>query len=116
MGGYRPAPAAVARGAAPDWARRSHLIGPLAVLVLFVGLLLGTYTILVPALLGLLLLSSAASFLSMRLNPFTPSFYIPSKPSWTAIAVVGLVGLLLLSAAWTYWRDGVAPVLPRSLP
>jgi hypothetical protein len=86
------------------------------VILLFVGLLFGSYSILVPGLIGFLMVTAAISFISMRLNPFSSGFYLPTKPSWTAIAVTAVVGLLLLSAAWAYWKGGVGPVLPSSFP
>ena len=113
MAGFREEAYRPVEGTTRVVARRSYLVGPLAVVLLVIGLLLGTYTVLIPALLGLFLLSAAGSFLSARLNPFSMSFYIPTKPSWMAIAVVGLTGLLLLSAAYSYWRTGAGPVIPH---
>jgi hypothetical protein len=95
---------------------RSPLAGALAALLLIVGLVLASYTVLIPALLGLGLLLAAFRFLSARVNPFSMAFYIPVKPSWTAIAVVGIVGLLLLSAAFLDWRSGFGPLIPRTVP
>ena len=95
---------------------RSPIAAPAAVAVLFAGLLLASYTVLIPALLGLALLGVSGRFLSARVNPFAVGFYLPTKPSWTAILVVALVGLLLLSAAYVDWRAGLAPLLPRVVP
>ena len=95
---------------------RSQLVGIVAFVLLLAGLLLGPYTLLVPALLGLFLLSASGTFVSMRLNPFSVGFYAGTKPSWLAIALVAVCGLLLLSAAWSLWRTGTAPILPAHLP
>jgi hypothetical protein len=92
--------------------RRSHAAAPFAVLLLFVGLLLGTVTVLVPALLGLFLFTSGLSFLSTRLNPFSIGFYLNKKPSWTAIGIIFLSGLLLWLVAYTYFVRGIAPLVP----
>jgi hypothetical protein len=95
---------------------RSHAAGPVAIVLLFVGLLFASYSLLVPVLLGLFLLAGSATLLSMRLNPFSVGFYLPTKPSFLAIAVVGLVGVMLLSAAWQLWKAGATPVLPAHWP
>jgi len=101
------------RGApAPEPARRSHAAAPVAVVVLFLGLLLGTITVLVPALLGLFLFSSGLSFLSTRVNPFSIGFYLTKKPSWTAIGVIFLSGVLLWVVAYAYFVHGIAPLVP----
>lgn len=92
---------------------RSHAAAPLAAAILLAGLWLGTYTILAPILLGLLLLSTAISFLSSRVNPFSLGFYLTTKPSWLAIAIVTGAGLVLLAAAYAYYVRGVAAFLPR---
>ena len=104
------------RAPSPTDGGRSNLVGILAFGFLIVGLVFGTYTILIPALLGLFLLSAAGRFVSMRLNPFSVGYYVGTKPSWTAIALVGICGLLLLSAAYEYWRSGFGPLLPGHLP
>jgi len=100
----------------PSGPARSPLVGVLAIVLLFAGLLLATYTVLVPAVIGLFLLSATATFVSMRLNPFSIGFYVATKPSWTAIGVVAVAGLLLVSDAWSLWRTGAAPLLPSRLP
>ncbi len=107
--GSRVAPS----GAEP--ARRSHAAAPLAVVVLFLGLMLGTVTVLVPALLGLFLFSSGFSFLSTRVNPFSIGFYLNKKPSWTAIGVIFLSGVLLWLVAYAYFVHGIAPLIPAHL-
>jgi hypothetical protein len=92
--------------------RRSHAAIPLAIVVLFVGLYLGTITILAPALLGLVVLTTGASFLSAHINPFSMGFYLPRKPSWSAIGVLFLVAFVLLGAAYLYWLHGLGPIIP----
>ena len=76
------------------------------------GLLFGTVTVLIPALLGLFLFSSGFSFLSTRVNPFSIGFYLDRKPSWTAIGIIFLSGLLLWIVAYAYLVRGIAPVIP----
>jgi hypothetical protein len=92
--------------------RRSSAAAPVAVAVLFAGLLLGTVTIVLPVILGTFLLLSTLSFLSTRLNPFSIGFYLRTKPSWTAIGVMFLSGILLFLAAWAYYVHGIGPLLP----
>ncbi len=93
-------------------ARRSHAAAPLAVFVLFLGLLLGTVTVLVPVFLGLFLFSSGFSFLSARVNPFSIGFYLTKKPSWSAIGVIFLSAVLLWVVAYSYFVHGIGPVIP----
>jgi len=93
-------------------ARRSHAAIPIAVVFLFLGLLFGAYTVVIPALLGGFLFLTSLSFLSTRLNPLSIGFYLTTKPSWTAIGLVLLVGVVLLAAAWEYWASGFAPIVP----
>lgn len=95
--------------------RRSHAAAYAALAVLFVGVSLGTFTILIPALLGFGLLVTGWSFLSTRLNPFAIGFYLTTKPSWTAIAVVFLAAVLLLYAAYAFFVHGIAPVFPGTV-
>jgi hypothetical protein len=92
--------------------RRSHAAAPVAILVVAIGLVLGTYSLLLSAFLGLLLLGVAVSFLSTRLNPLSVGFYLPVKPSWTAIGVVALGSVVLFAAAYLSWVHGVAPIVP----
>lgn len=92
---------------------RSHAAAPLAAALLLAGLWLGTYTVVAPLLIGLLLLSTAASFLSSRVNPFSLGFYLTTKPSWLAIGIVTGSGLLLFVVAYAYLVHGVAGWLPR---
>lgn len=93
--------------------RRSNAAMPVTVAFLLVGLLFGTYTIVVPALLGGFLLLTGLSFISTRLNPFSIGFYLTTKPSWPAIGLVFFASLLLLSAAYGYYVSGIAPLVPH---
>lgn len=95
-------------------AERSHAAIPVAVLIVGVGLYFSSYSLLVPAVLGFVLLVSGVSLLSSRLNPLSPHFYSPRKASWAAVGVVFLGALALLG--WTYelWlRGGAAGLLPH---
>ncbi|MCI4350372.1 MAG: hypothetical protein L3K15_02515 [Thermoplasmata archaeon] len=92
--------------------RRSHAAVPIAFVLLLLGAVLGHYTILVPFLLGLVLFGSGASFLSSRLNPLSTSFYLPTKPSWSAIGAVFLSGVVLLAVAYEYLIRGFGPLVP----
>lgn len=112
MPGPTPARAPGRRAAARGAASPSELVGVLAVVLLIVGLVLASTTILIPALLGLLMLSATGGFLSMRLNPFAATFYADRKPSWTAIGMVFVSGILLLSAAYATFRSGAGPIWP----
>ena len=95
-------------------AERSHAAIPIAVVVVGVGLYFGTYSILVPTVLGLVLLASASSFLSSRVNPLSAHFYLSRKPSWAAVGVVLLGALALLGEAYELWlRGGAARLLPH---
>ena len=99
--------------AAESDARRSHAAIPAAIAVVLVGVILGPYSILFPALLGLALLYSGGSFLSTRLNPLSATFYLTRKPSWTAIGVVFLGALALLAAAYEMYLRGTGPIVPH---
>ena len=93
-------------------AERSHAAIPVAVVVVGLGLYLATYSLLIPALLGLLLFTSGLSLLSSRLNPLSPHFYLTKKPSWAAIGVVFLGALALVAEAYELWlRGGAADLL-----
>jgi hypothetical protein len=87
---------------------RSHAAIPVAVVVVGVGLYFASYSLVVPALLGLVLLASGTSFLSSRLNPLSAHFYLDRKPSWAAIGVVFLGALALLGEAYELWLHGGA--------
>jgi hypothetical protein len=91
---------------------RSHSAAPVAVGLLFVGLLLGTVTIVLPVVLGTFLLLTGLSFLSTRLNPLSLGFYLRTKPSWSAIGVIFLSALLLFLTAWAYYVHGIGPLVP----
>ena len=93
--------------------RRSNAAIPVAVALVAIGLYLGTYTVLLPALLGLVLLFSSGSLLSTRLNPLSPTFYLSKKPSFLAIGVVFLGALLLLAGAYVLWVHQLGPILPH---
>ena len=98
--------------APPVERRRSNAAVPVAVAVVLVGLVLGTYSVVVPVLLGLTLLGAALSFLSTRINPLSVGFYLPVQPSFAAIGIVALGGVVLFLAAWMYWTHGIASVIP----
>jgi hypothetical protein len=111
----RPSPRPLPRAFAAPVAepkRRSHAAAPVAVAILFAGLLLGTVTILLPALLGFFLFLAGLSFLSTRMNPFSIGFYLTTKPSWTAIGVIFLSALLLWVVAYAYLVHGIGPLVP----
>jgi hypothetical protein len=93
--------------------RRSNAAIPVAIALVLVGLYLGTYTIVVTALLGFILLVSASSLLSTRLNPLSATFYLTRKPSFLAITVVFLGALILFGGAYSLWASHLGPVVPR---
>lgn len=76
--------------------RRSNAAIPVAIVLVVLGLYLARYTFLAPGFFGLVLLVSGASFLSTRINPLSPHFYLTRKPSWLAVGVVFLGAVLLL--------------------
>lgn len=80
--------------------RRSNAAIPVVVVLLILGLYLGQYTLWVPAVLGLVLLYVGFTFLSARVNPLSAHFYLTRKPSWLAVGVVFLGGLLLFWDAY----------------
>jgi hypothetical protein len=91
--------------------RRSNAAIPVAVVVVIVGVVLGGYTFLAPAVFGFILLIAGGSFLSTRLNPLSPHFYLTRKPSWLAVGVVFLGALLLLWDAYALFVSRFGPVL-----
>ena len=93
--------------------KRSHAAIPVALVLLVVGLYLSRFTLLLTALLGVVLLFAGLSFLSTRLNPLSPHFYLTRKPSWTAIGVVFLSALALFFATFEFFTHGLAPIVPR---
>jgi len=92
--------------------RRSNAAIPVAVAVVLVGLYLGTYSILAPALLGLALLCSSGSLLSTRINPLSATYYLSKKPSFLAIVVVFLGALILFGGTYELWVHQLAPIVP----
>jgi hypothetical protein len=105
----RTRPGRAAEAALP---RRSNAAIPVALVVVVLGIYLGRFTVLLPALLGILLLGAGGSFLSTRLNPLSSHFYAPTKPSWTAVLVVLLGALGLLAVAYELFVHHLGPVLP----
>jgi hypothetical protein len=93
--------------------QRSHAAIPVAVVLVVVGLYLGTYSLLLTGIMGFVLLVSAGSLLSTRLNPLSASFYLSKKPSFVAIGVVFLGALILLAGAYALWLHQVGPLVPR---
>lgn len=93
--------------------KRSHAAIPVAIVFVAVGLYLSQYTILLTALFGVVLFFSGTSFLSTRLNPLSPHFYLTRKPSWLAIGVVFLSAFALFGATYEFFVHGLAPVFPR---
>jgi hypothetical protein len=93
--------------------QRSNAAIPVAIVLLGVGLYLSQYTVLLTALVGIVLFVSGASFLSTRLNPLSPHFYLTRKPSWLAIGVVFLSALVLIVAAYELYVHGIEPIVPR---
>lgn len=93
---YSRAPPGHPSRAAEVESRRSNAAIPIVAVLVVVGLYFGQYSLLVPAILGLGLLYAGGSFLSTRLNPLSPHFYLTKKPSWLAVGVVFLGTLVLL--------------------
>jgi uncharacterized membrane protein len=92
---------------------RSNAAIPVAIVLAGVGLFLSQYTILLTALVGLVLFLAGTSFLSTRLNPLSPHFYLTRKPSWLAIGVVFLSAIVLFAAAYELYAHGLAPIVPK---
>jgi hypothetical protein len=107
-----PEPARPNRAATVE-SRRSNAAIPVVVVLVIVGLYLGQYSFLAPAILGLVLLFAGGSFLSTRLNPLSPHFYLPRKPSWLAIGVVFLGALGLFWYAYTLLLRQVGGFVPH---
>lgn len=97
----------------PLEARRSNAAIPVAVVLVLLGLYFESWSLVVPVLLGLLLLFSAGSLLSTRLNPLSPTFYLTKKPSFLAIGVVFLGALVLFGAAYSLWIHQTGLRLPH---
>jgi hypothetical protein len=102
--------------AAPAVQNRSHAAIPLVLVVVALGLWAASVSIFIPALLGTVLLGVTVSFLSTRINPLAVGFYLPVKPSWTALGVVALGALVLFATVYVDWTRALAPVLPTHLP
>ncbi|MCI4352023.1 MAG: hypothetical protein L3K14_01350 [Thermoplasmata archaeon] len=92
---------------------RSHVAILPAILLLAVGWYLARYSVIFPAVIGFFLLSGALGLLGSRLNPLATSFYLTTKPSWTAIGTVFLTGGVLLWMTYEYYFHAGGPVLPR---
>jgi uncharacterized membrane protein len=99
--------------AAEEETKRSHAAIPVALFLLAVGLYVSQYTVLLTGLLGIVLFLAGLSFLSTRLNPLSPHFYLTRKPSWLAVGVVFLSAFALLAATFELYAHGLAPVFPR---
>jgi hypothetical protein len=93
--------------------KRSHAAIPVAIVLLVVGLYLSRFTVILTALIGIALFFSGTSFLSTRLNPLSPHFYLTRKPSWLAIGVVFLTSFGLVAAAYELYVHGLAPIFPH---
>jgi hypothetical protein len=93
--------------------RRSNAAVYVALPVLVLGAALGTVTLLAPALLALLLFSSAIGFLGTRLNPLSPTFYLTTKPTWLSIGVLFGSAFLLGGIAYEEWLLHLGPLLPH---
>jgi hypothetical protein len=84
------------------------------VVLLGVGLYLGTVTVLIPVLFGFVLLLAGGTLLSTRINPFSVGFYLTTKPSWAAIGLIFLSALILFYAGYYYVAHGIGPVFPHT--
>ena len=93
--------------------KRSHAAIPVAVVLAGVGLYLSQFTVLLTGLFGVVLFFAGLSFLSTRLNPLSPHFYLTRKPSWLAIGVVFLSAFVLFAAAYELVVHGLAPIVPK---
>ncbi len=85
----------------PQTPEHSHAGGVLALLLLVLGGALGYFVS--PALAGLLALVSfylGWKFLKWRVDPLDMFFWMKSKPSWAAVGLTWLCGLLLLGVAY----------------
>jgi hypothetical protein len=93
--------------------QRSNAAIPVAIVLVILGLYLSQYTLLLTGLFGVILFFSGTSFVSTRINPLSPHFYLTRKPSWLAITVVFLGSFALVGAAYYLLVHGLAPVFPR---
>jgi hypothetical protein len=112
MSGGRSLPPPRRRGPPPE-SRRSNAAIPVAVVLVAIGLYLSSYTIVLTAILGLVLLGSAGSLLSTRLNPLSATFYLTRKPSFLAIGIVFLGALVLFGATYYLWISQGGPLVPH---
>ena len=110
---HRPAAPPPNRAAVNEQPQRSNAAIPVALVLAVLGLYLSQFTILLTALFGVVLFLSGVSFLSTRLNPLSPHFYLTRKPSWLAIGVIFLTGLGLLAATYWLFVHRLAPVFPK---
>jgi len=110
---YRRPAAPPPNRAAEAQRTRSNAAIPVALVFVVLGFYLSQYTVLLTGLFGLVLFFSGTSFLSTRLNPLSPHFYLTRKPSWLAIGVVFLSGLGLIAGAYYLYVHGLAPVFPH---
>jgi hypothetical protein len=109
---HRPATPPPNRAAETE-TKRSNAAIPVALVFVALGLYLSQYTVLLTGLFGVVLFFSGTSFLSTRLNPLSPHFYLTRKPSWLAIGVVFLSALALFGATYWLFVHHLAPVFPR---
>jgi len=109
---HRPAVPAPSRAAETEQ-KRSNAAVPVAIVFVVLGLYLSQFTVLLTALFGVVLFFSGTSFLSTRLNPLSPHFYLTRKPSWLAIGVVFLSALALFGSAYYLFVHHLAPIFPR---
>jgi hypothetical protein len=93
--------------------RSSHAAVPVALVLLALGLYLGTVSVLFSGLIGLGLLVVGGTLLSTRVNPLSVGFYLTTKPSWTAIGVVFLSSFALFYSTYYYVVHGIGPVIPH---
>jgi hypothetical protein len=93
--------------------RRSHAAVIPSLVLLGVGVWLGTITILFEGILAVVLLGGAFTLLGSRLNPLSIGFYLSTKPSWTAIGTVFVSGWVLLAMTYIDYVRAWGPVLPH---
>ena len=91
---------------------RSHAAIIPALVLMGVGLWLGTLTVFAPVVIGFFMLSAGFSFLGARLNPLSVGFYLNTKPSWSAIGAIFLSAIVLLYSAYTYYIHHWGPLIP----
>ncbi len=104
---------AAASPAAAQLQRRSHVAIVPALILLGVGWYLARFSILFPAILAFFLLSGALGLLGSRLNPLSATFYLTTKPSWSAIGTAFLSGGALLWMTYEYYLHSWGPIVPH---